>query len=237
MAKIGILDSGVGALSILPKMFTTGHKVTCYIDDSNAPFGNKKHADLIGICSKNVNKLFELGMDAVVIMCNTLSSVCREVWHDKTSVIAVEPNLKALLNHKAKRKALICTPVTAECPAVVNFRKTHNFDVIPLESLAGIIDALVPDRQRLLEYVKKTLTRLNGYDVVVLGCTHYSLIKGVFKEAFPETEFVDGTEGVFARITDLYGTARGEKFELSIRTSSGGNLYKLYETVKNLKKF
>ena len=237
MAKIGIIDSGAGALSILPYLFQTGHKVTCLIDDLNAPFGNKMHADLIGICSKNVNFLFESGADVVVIMCNTLSSVCREVWHDKSSVIAVEPALNLLSRKTGVRRALICTSVTATSSFVKKFKGNFEFNVIPLTSLAGIIDALIPDEDRILDYVTNSMRFLKNYDEVVLGCTHYSLIKGIFCKAFPSVKFIDGTNGVFSRLITLYGTAPGEKFELNVRTTSGGGLTKIYDTIKKLKKF
>lgn len=236
MAKIGIIDSGVGGFCLLPYLYGTGHTVTCLVDDKNAPYGNKSHADLVGICSKNVNRLFDDGADVVVIMCNTLSSVCREVWHDKTAVVAVEPALNLLHNYKGKRCALICTNVTAQSIGVKKWQKHLDFDVIPLTSLAGIIDALAPDKERIAEYLQGTLAYLANYDVVVLGCTHYSYAIDVFHSVFPSVTFVDGTEGTFARVIELVGRAEGEKFELSIRTSTGGNMYKLYEVVKKLKK-
>ena len=237
MAKIGITDSGVGALTLVPYMMETGHRTTCLIDDKNAPYGNKTHGELVGICARNVGHLFDMGMDGVVIMCNTLSTVCREVWKDKSKVIAVEPALGLIGAGQGKRRALICTPATAQKEDILLNARARCVDVIPLSSLAGIIDALILDEQRLKEYLQKSLGFIHNYDEVVLGCTHYSLIKPMFKEVFPSVEFLDGTAGVFARIKQVFGTNSGENPELNLRTTSGSGVYKLTSVVKKLKKF
>lgn len=233
--KVGILDSGVGGFTLLPHFFNTGHSIIYLADDKNMPYGNKSHSDLIKICSKNVRLLMDYGAECVIIMCNTLSSVAREIYKSKEDVIIIEPAINALRSLDVKKKALICTPVTASS-VIAKIGESVEFDIFPLKNLAGVIEELCLDLDRVREYIKKSLKYLRNYDAVALGCTHYSLVKRVFEDVFPNIVFVDGTQGVFNRFLSIYGDCKHGSFELNIRSTSGGNMFKYYELLKKIEK-
>ena len=75
---IGILDSGIGGVSVLLeiiKLIPKGHFIY-YSDSKNNPYGDKSNDEVYSIVKNIVNFLLEKGCVAIVIACNTASAMC-----------------------------------------------------------------------------------------------------------------------------------------------------------------
>ncbi len=86
-----------------------------------------------------------------------------------------------------------------------NQRQNQAIDLLPCPGLADTIEFnLNKDDSKINNKLEVLLNNLpKDYDSIVLGCTHYSLIKPLIQEFFPSAELVDGNEGIAKRVKEL----------------------------------
>lgn len=203
--KIGLFDSGLGGLSILKSLIKElpSEDYLFYEDSINNPYGNKSEEELLNITIKIVNYLKSEGCKIIVIACNTATTSCmkklRELYKDIIFVGTV-PAIKVAYDGHYKNVINLSTPYTKNSKRVeellTSFKnEDETIYNISGENLANLIEL---DKK---EEIRKLLDRLlSEYkdisDALVLGCTHYSLIKDEFKRVLPNTELLDGVKGV-----------------------------------------
>ncbi|HEY4440207.1 MAG TPA: hypothetical protein VGN14_07100, partial [Candidatus Elarobacter sp.] len=78
---LGVYDSGLGGLTVLSALRAAGvdQDVVYFADQAHVPYGGRTDADLHGILSRNLAMLAELGVDAVVMACNTTCAVAEKL--------------------------------------------------------------------------------------------------------------------------------------------------------------
>ena len=117
MHKIGILDSGIGGLTICSYIFRVMPDVNIlyYADTLNAPYGSKSRREVYAAVRAGVSYLFDAGCDEVVIACNTATTTCIGELRGEFSkpIIGTEPELKNALSG-AEKPLLLATPLTYE---------------------------------------------------------------------------------------------------------------------------
>lgn len=96
---IGVFDSGVGGISVLQALTQElPHEQFIYYGDSgNAPYGEKSTKEVLALTHRVVNHLLEEGIKALVIACNTATSVAIEdlrKHYPKLPIVGMEPALK-----------------------------------------------------------------------------------------------------------------------------------------------
>ena len=115
MHKIGILDSGIGGLTICSYIFRVMPDVNIlyYADTLNAPYGSRSRAEVYAAVKAGVSYLFDAGCDEVVIACNTATTTCIGELRGEFSkpIIGTEPELKNALSG-AEKPLLLATPLT-----------------------------------------------------------------------------------------------------------------------------
>ena len=191
VSPIGVFDSGIGGLNVLKRAAAKlPHESFIYFgDNENAPYGNKSESELFELSKNAVNTLLSRGVKAIVVACNTVSS---SVFNKLLSVSPVPliPTLPPIVKNKAKRTLLMCTPNTAKSDYVL---KNYDFaQVLPLPFLAAEIERYLYSKDNFGEkHAKSTNPNLlknvnldkdlrgayGIYDIVVLGCTHYTFLK------------------------------------------------------------
>ncbi len=189
---LGVLDSGVGGLSLLGDIReqSPNHDIIYLADSRNIPFGDKP---VDWICVRAISlchKLIEMGAQLLVIACNTITCNCISVIREKVAipVIGIEPALKpAALMKLGNKIAVLGTVGTLKSPRVqqlANENSQGEFIFYPCIGLADEIEKgnLESDEvtQLTTHYVSAAVT--NGATVLVLGCTHYSLIKPLIQD-------------------------------------------------------
>ena len=93
--KIGIFDSGLGGLSVLHhalKVLPDAHFIY-YADEEHVPYGEKSKEQIQGYVKEIIEFLIGKGVDAIVIACNTATSVATKEFRETFSVpiIGMEP--------------------------------------------------------------------------------------------------------------------------------------------------
>lgn len=208
LQPIGIFDSGIGGLTVLGEAIKQlPHEDFVYLCDSeHFPYGDRKTAELKKIIIKNIKILVDRGCKAVVIACNTATSVAIEDLRKKFSIpiIGIEPAIKPALENKHKKVLVLATPLTLKLDKFNRLREKLDKDddliVLPAKGLANLIEKSILENSSSKD-IDKYLTKLfsgvkkDEISTIVLGCTHYVFIKDMIKKYFPSKNILDGNKG------------------------------------------
>ena len=198
---IGIFDSGIGGVTIfreILKSIPRGHFIY-YSDSTNNPYGDKTKEEILRILDNIVTKLIDMGCLVIVIACNTASSIgvsyLREKY-PKILFIATEPAYKMVHDYNPQGKTLVmATRGTIESEKFLElYHKYDNHNTILL-SCIGLAE-LIENNKDVSKYLNELLGKYKDIDNVVLGCTHYPLIKSEIKKVLGDITFYDGAKGV-----------------------------------------
>ena len=199
---IGIFDSGIGGVTVLQEILKElpNYTYLYYSDSKNNPYGDKQEEELIKITENIVAYLISMGCEVIVIACNTASAICKDYLRNKFSVpiIAIEPAYKMVSDYNYKGKTLIlATKGTLESQKFQElYHKYDNHQTIVYECV-GLADLIEESQEEKIdEYLKVNLIQFKGVENVVLGCTHYPLIKDKIKNVLGNVNLYDGSFGV-----------------------------------------
>ena len=110
--NIAIFDSGIGGLSVLyqaKRMLPEAHFLY-YV-----PYGEKTREQILTYTDEAVRFLLDQGADAIVLACNTATSVAAATLRDRypLPIIGMEPAVKLALNQDDTHRVLVAaTPIT-----------------------------------------------------------------------------------------------------------------------------
>ncbi len=198
---IGVIDSGIGGVTVLRELLKVLPKeeYLYYSDSVNSPYGDKDIEQLKVIVSDAVQYLINKQCKIIVIACNTASTVVDYIRgkHD-IPIVAIEPAYKMVYDNDYSEKTLIiATKATIDSQKFKNLYlkyNNHNTSILPCVGLAELIEE--GNNQKLDDYLKQKLSKYKGVKCVVLGCTHYPLIKNNIKKVLGDVKFYDGSVGV-----------------------------------------
>ena len=200
---IGVLDSGIGGVTVLREILKQriNAKFIYYSDSKNNPYGDKSEDEVYSIVKGVVDYLLDSGCIAIVVACNTASAICvkrlREEYPD-TLFIAIEPAYKMVHDYNPKGKTLVMategTIKSEKFLTLFNKYDNHKTILLPCKGLAELIEE--GNEDEINQYLEINLNRYKDIDNVVLGCTHYPLIKDNLKRVLGDVKFFDGSLGV-----------------------------------------
>lgn len=209
-----VFDSGVGGLSVLDAIRKAAPTLSFAFlgDNDGLPYGDKSEAWLIDRVPRVIGKAmkeFDFECRALVVACNTASTAVLPPLRKEFSfpVIGVVPAIKpAAALSQSKCIGLLATPATIARPytndLINEFAK--EFDVVRIgssrlvamaeEKLRGIKPDLAEIRAILKPFMDKSP------DVIVLGCTHFPLMREEFLEIMPHTKWIDSGAAIAKRV-------------------------------------
>lgn len=200
---IGVFDSGIGGATVLREIIRLlpDYKYIYYSDSIHNPYGDKTEEELYTIVTNIVEFLIKKGCLVIVIACNTASAKCvkrlREDYKD-ILFIAIEPAYKMVHDYNFGGKTLVlATKGTIESEkflALYHKYDNHNTYLKACVGLAQLIEK--EEKEKIDAYLKENLSMYIGVENVVLGCTHYPLIKENIKKVLGNVTFFDGSIGV-----------------------------------------
>jgi len=204
---IGFFDSGVGGISVLREAvkLMPNENFIYFGDSLNAPYGTKSVTDVQDLAVKNAEMLIGMGVKAIVIACNTATSVSADILRLKyphIPVIGVEPALKPALLHKENPKVLVmATEVTLRekkfKALLEKYSDLGEVFPLPCPGLMEWVEQGVLEGEAVEEFLENILLPYkNKVDAVVLGCTHYPFLKDVINKIVGENVVIfDGGAG------------------------------------------
>ena len=211
--KIGIFDSGIGGTTVLRELLNILPKedYIYYADSKNNPYGEKDDEELYKITENIVRYLLDNGSKIIVIACNTATTRCikhlREVFPG-VIFVGTEPAIKPACEGDYKNILMMGTPGTCVSLRTNELIKTYkkegqNLYLVPCYGLANAIEFDNKQAQvRIVKEIYQTYKKKN-IDCVVLGCTHYPLIKDLISKYFKGIDMIDGSLGVAKRVKSL----------------------------------
>ncbi|MGN0973686.1 MAG: glutamate racemase [Bacilli bacterium] len=200
---IGVFDSGIGGSTILKEIIKIlpNEQYIYYSDSLNNPYGDKNKDELYIIVDDVVKYLISCGCVAIVVACNTASTICIKKLREKYPdiiFIATEPAYKMVHDYNFLGKTLVlATKGTIESEkflALYHKYDNHNTILLPCIGLAELIEE--NNQDEINQYLKENLSKYKNIDNVVLGCTHYPLIKENIKNILGNVNFYDSSIGV-----------------------------------------
>jgi glutamate racemase len=193
-APILVLDSGLGGLTVVKALRSVlpGENIVYFGDTARLPYGSKTKETVTGFVRQIITYLRPMQPKHVVIACNTATALAlaaiKTAFPDLNISGVIEPGARAAIEAAGSKAipiiGIISTEATARSKAyehAIHRRRNHaRLMVRATPLLAPIIedgrgedDPLV--QLALEQYLKPIIAR--GPDVLVLGCTHYPILK------------------------------------------------------------
>lgn len=215
--NIGFFDSGIGGITVLHeamRLMPCGDYVY-YADSDNAPYGIKPKDEVTALVLSAVDFIAARGVDAVVIACNTATSVAIETLRSRylIPVIGMEPAIKPAVekNEKLHKRVLVtATPLTLKEEKLRNLiarvDNEHVVDLLPLPGLVKFAEDFRFDDAEVRSYLEHELSAVDVslYGTVVLGCTHFIYFRQLLKKMLPGTiDIIDGNAGTVRNLKNI----------------------------------
>ena len=205
---VGVLDSGVGGLSVLREIrrLLPGEHVLYVADSAYAPYGDRDPAFIDARVGAIADFLVSRGAKAIVVACNTATGVAVDGLRQRLAlpVVAIEPAVKpAALRTYTGRIGVLATSRTLASDRFRGLVTTHASGVDVLEQACPDLverveagDVTSAGTRQLVEGYVAPL-REAGVDVLVLGCTHFPFLEPLIRQAAgPGVTIVDPAAAV-----------------------------------------
>ncbi|MCD6417712.1 glutamate racemase, partial [bacterium] len=213
---IGIFDSGVGGLTVVKEMLRhlPGEDIIYLGDTARYPYGPRSPEIVRRFALQNARFLMGFGIKLLIVACNTASSVAMDVlkkWISVPIIGVIEPGAKAAVKTTKNRKVgVIGTQGTISSMSYNRAIKKIDESIkvfgkscplfVPLAE-EGFLDGDVAEK-----IAEKYLNEIvgNGIDTLVLGCTHYPLLKKTITKVIgDDIEIIDSASSVVANVKDF----------------------------------
>jgi glutamate racemase len=204
---IGIFDSGVGGLTVTAEIMKRlpDENIVYFGDVGRYPYGGRSKETIISFTRQDINFLLEHQVKFVIAACNTATAAALETVvgeYDIDILGVIEPGAKAAINYTANnRVGIIGTVATISSDSYAKAIQKLSPDVKVFSLACPLFVPLAEEG-----YIEKEATRLIArdylktlidvdIDTLVLGCTHYPLLKGVIGEVMGDrVRLVDSAE-------------------------------------------
>ncbi len=211
---IAVTDSGVGGTLIAEEVrrLLPDVEVHYHADSEHFPYGDRSPEELVQIIDHNSGLLVEKGARLIVLACNSASVVSLSHLRAKYRVpfVGVVPAVKpAAAMTKTNHIAVFGTALTSASAAladlIAEFCGGVTVHKVVLERLAEAIEWDELARAEEIVAGKWREYQGRGIDVVVLGCTHYTLIKPEIEQIVgPGVAVIDSNQAVARQVKRVW---------------------------------
>lgn len=216
MRSIGVFDSGVGGLTVVKELIRQlpGENIVYFGDTARVPYGIKSKETVIRFSIENILFLLKQDVKLICVACNTVSSFALPVikHHFKVPIVGViTPGVReAVYATQNKRIGVIGTKGTIKS-------RSYELEIKQLEPQAKVTAVACPlfvpfaeegwlSGKVVLDVAKSYLKPLKdaGVDTVILGCTHYPLLKPVIRKVMGENvALIDSAQQVAVEVKKI----------------------------------
>ena len=206
---IGIFDSGVGGLTVFREVEKAlpGEEIIYFGDTARVPYGTKSKETITKFSVENVEFLMKHNVKLVLVACNTASSLSLEFLKRcfKVPIIGViEPGAKKAVDcTRNNRIGIIGTNATVLSGAYERTVKKISSKVAVFSQSCPLFVSLAEEGWNCGNVAKEiasiylTPLKKKSIDTLILGCTHYPLLKDVIKDVMgSRVSLVDSAQAV-----------------------------------------
>ncbi len=208
---IGFFDSGLGGLTCIPNLMTLlpNEKIIYFGDTARTPYGSKAVPTIQHFSRQIADFLVRNNVKMIVIACNTVSATCLEDlqkrFPDVPVVGIIQPVAERIADtcSNMNKIGIIGTKVTVNSGAYQELIHALNpkLDISAVATPAfvplieeGIIQNDIMDLT--IQYYMDDFILENRLDTIVLGCTHYPLIRSNIQRLYPDVRIINPSEEI-----------------------------------------
>ena len=213
---IGVFDSGIGGLSVVKELrrLLPGEDIVYFGDTARLPYGTKSKETVVRFSCEIVRFLMRFRIKLGVVACHTASSYSLPTLRRHFSIPilgVVQPGARqALALTRTKRIGVLGTRATIQSRSYEKEMKRLDRNVKVFSQSCPLFVPLVEEghfngdvTHQIAETYLDPMAR-SGVDTVILGCTHYPLLKDVIGSVFgPRVKLVDSAQAVAWQVRDL----------------------------------
>ncbi|MCC6346345.1 MAG: glutamate racemase [Nitrospirales bacterium] len=200
---IGIFDSGIGGLTVLKEVrrILPAEDLIYLGDTARVPYGIRSPETVLRYSFECTEFLMRQGIKLLVIACNTVSATSLSALQAELPIPVVgviEPGARAAVNStKCKRIGIIGTEATIKSSAYLKAITSLDHDMEVFGLACPLFVPLVEEGwtegaiARMIGEKYLGPMRDKGTDTLVLGCTHYPLLKGMIQEVMGNIALID----------------------------------------------
>ena len=213
---IGVFDSGIGGLSVVKELrkLLPGEDIVYFGDTARLPYGTKSKETVVRFSCEIVRFLMRFRIKLGVVACHTASSYSLPTLRRHFSIPilgVVQPGARqALALTRTRRIGVLGTRATVQSCSYEKEMKRLDPQVKVTSQSCPLFVPLVEEghfngeiTHRIAENYLDPMAR-SGVDTVILGCTHYPLLKDAIGSIFgPRVQLVDSAQAVAWQVRDL----------------------------------
>ncbi len=221
---VGVFDSGIGGLTVLKEILKAlPYEKTVYLGDTaRVPYGIRSPETVLRYSFENTRFLISKNIKLLVIACNTSSAISLDAIREIVNIPVVgviEPGAKAAVKAtKNKMVGVIGTEATIKSnsytKAVKNLDKEILVSGLACPLFVPLVEEGWTDGTIASLVAEKYLSSFknSNIDTIVLGCTHYPLLKRVISDVMgPEVILIDSAIETAAEIKHILKTSGLER--------------------------
>ena len=210
---IGVFDSGVGGLTVLNsiKSLLPNENIIYIGDNYHCPYGDKTPAQLFKYASGIVEYFIKQNVKLIVLACNTTSSTVLErlqMTYPEVMIIGViDATVNDFINRKVANTLIIASVATIKSN---KYPETIKQIDSKIETFSLATPKLVPlvESGKYKEEIYDVLHEyLDDYkekvQSIILGCTHYPILKEQIENVLPNIEYVSSSEAISKSVKDI----------------------------------
>jgi glutamate racemase len=212
---IGVFDSGIGGLTVLKELVDAlpAEDFIYLGDTARLPYGTKSNEVIIRYSRENTEFLLAKGIKLLVVACNTASAVAlSEIGRDTIVPVVgvIEPGARAAIAASRSGKiGVIGTEATIASGAYTRAIQQLRPGVEIYTRACPLLVPLVEEGWTDNEIAERTVAhyleslKASGIDTLLLGCTHYPLMRDLFRRMLgPGVRIVDSATATAAAVTE-----------------------------------
>ncbi|HDR8039372.1 TPA: glutamate racemase [Bacillus cereus] len=195
---IGVLDSGVGGLTVASEIIRQLPKESIYYigDNKRCPYGPRSVEEVLSFVFEMVEFLKQFPLKALVVACNTAAAAALNALQEALSIPVIgviHPGARAAIKVTKKEKIGVIGTV-GTIKSNMYEKALHELDTYlevhshACPTLATVVENRLEDIAYVTQQVKQALLPLTKEDIdtLILGCTHYPLLESYIKKELGE---------------------------------------------------
>jgi glutamate racemase len=213
-APIGIFDSGVGGLTVAKALrkFLPGESLLYFGDTKHVPYGSKSAETIIRYSLANARFLISQKVKMIVVACNTSTAVALPILQKTFSLpivgVIIPGASEACQLTPSGKIGVIGTTRTISSKAYDLAIKANNRKAKVIGKACPLLVPLIEEgirsevitREIISYYLSDMISKI---DTLVLGCTHYPLLKNEIKKCFPKIKLIDSAEATSREVKKI----------------------------------
>ena len=212
---IGVIDSGIGGFTVLKALQDRlpNENYLYFGDSMRMPYGERENDELIMLANTIISDLENRGVKAVVLACNTLSSLIVELSARVPLFSVIEAGVQETLNWRDRGLVgLIATTATVKNRGYEKELELWTREVEYIAQGTHTLAKVINDGQGDLKILKNNIREavepilLKGIkkgiviEELLLGCTHFPIVAVTIRQMYPELELINPANGLVRQL-------------------------------------